>query len=68
MKAEASTGGLVAAALIAQPGASQFFLGSFCVYSGPAARGLLPVTVIEESGMADKTNYSNLYKYLASKR
>lgn len=46
----------------------RYFLGGFCVYSGPAARALLPVKVIEQSGMAEKSNYSGLHKYVSSKK
>ena len=49
-------------------GVFRYFLGGFCVYSGPAARALLPVKVIEQSGMAEKSNYSGLHKYVSSKK
>ena len=49
-------------------GLFRYFLGGFCVYSGPAARALLPVKVIEQSGMAEKSNYSGLHKYVSSKK
>ena len=38
------------------------------MYSGPAARALLPGNVIEESGMADKNNYAGLNNYTTSKK
>lgn len=41
--AESSTGGLVAAALLAQPGASAFFLGGAVVYTRAARAALLGI-------------------------
>ena len=39
--AESSSGGLISAALLAQPGASAYFLGAVVVYTGGAKRTLL---------------------------
>jgi nicotinamide-nucleotide amidase len=39
--AESSTGGLISAALLAVPGASQYFLGGGVIYTREARRGLL---------------------------
>lgn len=38
---ESSTGGLIAAALLAVPGASAYFLGAGVIYTGPARSALL---------------------------
>jgi len=42
--AESSTGGLIAAALLATPGASAFFLGGAIVYTRKARQALLGIT------------------------
>jgi PncC family amidohydrolase len=42
--AESSAGGLISAALLAVPGASQYFLGGGVLYTGRALKGLLGVT------------------------
>ena len=42
--AESSAGGLVSAALVAQPGASMFFLGGSVVYTIESRRGLLGIS------------------------
>jgi PncC family amidohydrolase len=49
--AESSAGGLVSAALLAQPGASAFFLGGAVVYTKAARAGLLGITDAEMAGM-----------------
>ena len=53
--AESSAGGLIAAALLAQPGASAFFLGGAVVYTGQAREGLLGVTPAEMAGLRSAT-------------
>ena len=42
--AESSAGGLIAAALLAVPGASRYFLGGAVVYTGQARKTLLGIT------------------------
>jgi nicotinamide-nucleotide amidase len=53
--AESSTGGLVSAALLAQPGASAYFLGGAIVYTGAARRALLGITDEMMVGMRPAT-------------
>ncbi len=49
--AESSAGGLLAASLLAQPGASAFFLGGAVVYTLAAREALLGITPAEMEGM-----------------
>ncbi len=49
--AELSAGGLIAAALLAQPGASAFFLGGAVVYTRQARAALLGITEAEMAGI-----------------
>jgi nicotinamide-nucleotide amidase len=49
--AESSAGGLIAAALLAQPGASAFFVGGAVVYTQQARRTLLGITPVEMDGL-----------------
>ena len=49
--AESSAGGLLAAALLAQPGASAFFLAGAVVYTRPAREALLGITAADTEGM-----------------
>lgn len=49
--AESSAGGLIAAALLAQPGASAFFLGGAVVYTGQAREALLGIDLARFEGM-----------------
>jgi nicotinamide-nucleotide amidase len=53
--AEGSTGGLIAAALLAVPGASAYFLGGAVVYTAAARTGLLGVSPAEMTGMRAAT-------------
>ncbi|HWK46188.1 MAG TPA: CinA family protein [Stellaceae bacterium] len=48
---ETSAGGLIAAALLAQPGASAFFLGGAVVYTRQAREALLGITPVEMEGI-----------------
>jgi nicotinamide-nucleotide amidase len=52
---ESSAGGLVAAALLAQPGASAFFLGGAVVYTRQARAALLGITPEEMAGLRPST-------------
>jgi nicotinamide-nucleotide amidase len=49
--AESSTGGLIAAALLALPGASAYFIGGAVVYTRQARRALLDIPDAALSGM-----------------
>ena len=49
--AESSAGGLIAAALLAQPGASAFFVGGAVVYTQQAREALLGITPAEMAGI-----------------
>ena len=49
--AESSSGGLLAAALLAQPGASRFFMGGAVVYTAPARAMLAGITPEMMEGM-----------------
>ena len=49
--AESSAGGLVAAALLAVPGASRYFLGGAVVYMGEAREALLRITPDDMAGL-----------------
>jgi len=49
--AESSSGGLIAAALLAQPGASAFFRGGAVVYTRQAREGLLGIAAADMQGL-----------------
>src|SRR5690242_21004916 len=53
--AESSTGGLIAAALLALPGASAYFLGGAVVYTRQARRALLAIPDDAMVGMRAST-------------
>ncbi len=53
--AESSTGGLIAAALLAVPGASAYFVGGAVVYTRKARSSLLGISDAEMSGMRAST-------------
>ncbi len=53
--AESSTGGLIAAALLAVPGASAYFVGGAVVYTRTARAALLGITDAEMKGMRAST-------------
>jgi PncC family amidohydrolase len=67
--AESSTGGLIAAALLALPGASAYFLGGAVVYTQVARRVLLDVANISSLGMRASTEpYARLLAQTARQR
>ena len=49
---ESSTGGLISAALVAIPGASEFYVGGSVVYSLPSRRELLRISRADVGGAA----------------
>lgn len=53
--AESSTGGLIAAALLAVPGASAYFLGGAVVYTIASRQALLGITAEDMAGMRAST-------------
>ncbi len=63
--AESSAGGLIAASLLAQPGASAFFLGGAVVYTKQAREALLAVGSAEMEGIRPA---SELYALLLARR
>jgi nicotinamide mononucleotide (NMN) deamidase PncC len=66
--AEATTGGLISASLLAQSGASRYFISSCVLYSKPGMEQFLPQEVIEKSNVMDVAfNYKNRENYIASK-
>jgi nicotinamide-nucleotide amidase len=67
--AESSTGGLVAAALLAVPGASAYFLGGAVVYTRSSRAALLGIGDAEMKGLRPATeDYSLLIARLVRER
>ena len=62
---ESSAGGLIAAALLAVPGASRYFLGGAVVYTAAAREALLSITPQEMSGLRSS---SEPYAQLLARR
>jgi len=58
--ADSSTGGLIAAALLAVPGASKYFLGGAVVYTKSARSGLLGIGDAEMQGLRPSTEAYSL--------
>ena len=56
--AESSTGGLVSAALLAVPGASNYFVGGGIIYTRAARRGLLDFSEFEAQMRAATQDYA----------
>jgi nicotinamide-nucleotide amidase len=63
--AESSTGGLIAAALLAVPGASAYFVGGTVVYTKAARLGLLGIENAEMKGLRPATE---AYALLCARR
>ena len=63
--AESSTGGLIAAALLAVPGASAYFLGGAVVYTKSARSGLLGIAEADMKGLRPSTE---AYAMLGARR
>ncbi len=63
--AESSTGGLIAAALLAVPGASAYFLGGAVIYTKTARAALLAIGDAEMEGLRASTE---AYALLIAKR
>jgi nicotinamide-nucleotide amidase len=61
---ESSTGGLIAAALLAVPGASAYFLGGAVIYTARARRGLLG---IDDAAMTGMRSASEPYALLVAR-
>src|SRR5690349_9324109 len=53
--AESSTGGLIAAALVAVPGASAYFIGGAVVYTQPSRAALMGITDADMTGLRPST-------------
>jgi nicotinamide-nucleotide amidase len=62
---ESSSGGLIAASLLAQAGASAFFLGGAVLYTGQAREGLLGITPADMQGVRPSTE---AYALLVARR
>ncbi len=62
---ESSAGGLISAALLAQPGASAFFLGGATVYTGAARESLLGIGTADMVGLRSS---SEPYAMLLARR
>jgi PncC family amidohydrolase len=63
--AEGSAGGLIAAALLAVPGASAYFLGGGVIYTAAARSGLLAISAADMAGVRPA---SEAYALLLARR
>jgi len=63
---EATTGGLINAALVSSTGASNYYVGGGIVYSQKGAKGLLPEDIVVK--LTNPTNYSSPTNYIQSKQ
>ena len=62
---ESSAGGLISASLLAQPGASAFYVGGATVYTAAAREALLGITATEMAGLRSS---SEPYALLLARR
>ena len=56
--AESSTGGLISAALLSVPGASEYFMGGGVIYTRAARRGLLDFSELDAQMRAGTQDYA----------
>lgn len=57
--AESSTGGLISAALLSVPGASEYFIGGGVIYTRAARRGLLDFSELDAQMRAATQDYAS---------
>ena len=57
--AESSTGGLISAALLSVPGASEYFMGGGVIYTRAARRGLLDFSELDAQMRAATQDYAS---------
>ena len=66
---ESSAGGLISAALLAQPGASAFFVGGAVVYTAAARQALLGIAAEEMAGLRSSSQpYARLLAHRMRER
>ena len=65
---ESTSGGLISASLLSQPGASAYFAAGAQVYAGKGAKRLVPSDALARSGLMDRvSNYKDEESYVRSK-